>query len=264
MTAVLDAEGPFFAPLAEAFPGATPALREAAERLDPSPPATAPGEWWLAFRTYVVEVGDRVVLVDTGAASDTPLRPSWAPGPVTHLAHRVVEQAGVAAADVTDVVLTHLHLDHAAGSVDASGTPAFPNARYLVQDDEVAALGPESPLRAGLVEALRSTGQLRGCAGEVELAVASAGVSVRLVPTPGHTPGHQSVVVAAGADLLVLAGDVFVHALQVLDPAAGYAHDADPALAERTRAGMLDLLAERSGRLGTAHLRAPYLALGAG
>ncbi len=263
VTAVLDAEGPFLTPLAEAFPGVPPELRDAAERLDPGPAATPDGQWWLAFRTYVVEVGDRVVLVDTGAVSDTGLRPPWGPAPVAHLTDRVVEQAGVAPAEVTDVVLTHLHLDHAAGSVAASGDPAFPNARYLLQDAEVAALGPESPLRAGLVDPLRAAGQLHGCAGEVELVPPSAGVSVRLVPTPGHTPGHQSVVIAAGAELLVLAGDVLVHALQVLNPATRYAHDTDPALAERTRVGLLDDLAERGGLLGTAHLRAPYLAVGA-
>ncbi|HEY0950490.1 MBL fold metallo-hydrolase, partial [Nocardioides sp.] len=255
--------GPFFAPLSDAFLGTTPALREAAERLDPGPVDTPDGQWWLAFRTYVVEAGDRVVLVDTGAASDTALRPSWAPGPARHLADRVVAQAGVAPTDVTDVVLTHLHLDHAAGSVDASGAPAFPNARYLVQQAELAAIGPESLLWTGLVEPLRATGQLHSCAGEVELAPPTAGTSVRLVPTPGHTPGHQSVAVSTADHLMVLAGDVFVHALQVLDPAARYAHDADPELAERTRAGVLDLLSGHGGRLGTAHLHAPYLAVGA-
>ncbi|WP_284533041.1 MBL fold metallo-hydrolase [Nocardioides sp. T2.26MG-1] len=257
VTAVLDATGPFFTPLADAFPGATPELREAAERLDPGPSAPD-GEWWLAFRAYVVEVGDRVVLVDTGAASDTALRPSWAPGPDTHLVRRIADQAGVLAADVTDVVLTHLHADHAAGSVDGSGAPAFPNATYLVQDADLAALGPGTLLRTGLVEPLLGAGQLRGCAGEVELASAG-GVSARLVPTPGHTPGHQSLVIAADDDLVVLAGDVFLHELQVIEPGRPYAHDADPALAERTRIGLLDRLAEHGGRLGTAHLRAPYL-----
>ncbi|HYF73981.1 MAG TPA: MBL fold metallo-hydrolase [Nocardioides sp.] len=257
VTAVLDAAGPFFTPLTEAFPGAAPALREAAELLDPGPPAAGDG-WWLAFRAYVVEVGDRVVLVDTGAASDTALRPSWAPGPDTHLAHRIADQAGVQASDVTDVVLTHLHADHAAGSVDGTGAPAFPDARYLAQDAELAALGAGTPLRTGLVDPLRAAGQLHACAGEVEVASA-AGVSVRLVPTPGHTPGHQSLVVASDGELVVLGGDVFLHALQVVDPGQRYAHDADPEQAERTRVAVLDRLRERGGRLGTAHLRAPYL-----
>lgn len=257
--AVLDGEGAFPAPVADVFPDAAPGLFERAEALDPGPPV-APGVLWLAFRTYVVEVAGRVVLVDTGAASDTALRPSWGPGPEGHLVHRLAEQAGVSAGDVTDVVLTHLHADHAAGSVDAAGRPAFPNARYLVQDAEVAALPRDTVLRTGLVEPLEERDQLVCCAGEREV-VTGADVSVRAVPTPGHTAGHQSVVVTAGDEMVVLAGDVFVHAAQVLDPDLRYVHEEDPEAAARTRAALLEVLTQRRGRLGTAHLRAAYLPL---
>jgi glyoxylase-like metal-dependent hydrolase (beta-lactamase superfamily II) len=257
VTAVLDAEGVFPAPVTEAFPDAGSRLLERAQVLDPLPPVP-PGAWWLVFRAYVVEVADRVVLVDTGAASDTALRPAWGPGPEGHLVHRLVDQAGVAARDVTDIVLTHLHADHAAGSVDAAGRPAFPNARYLVQDTEVAGLPRDTVMRTGLVEPLQERDQLVRCAGEREL-VTAAGVSVRVVPTPGHTAGHQSVVVTAGDETVVLAGDVFVHAAQVLGPELRYVHEEDPEAAVRTRARLLEELTERRGRLGTAHLRSAYL-----
>lgn len=259
VTSVLDAVGLFPAPLSESFPAAAPDLLARAEILDPGPPVE-PGAWWLAFRTYVVEAGDRVLLVDTGAASDTALRPPWAPVPEEgHLVRRLLDQAGVAPPDVTDVVLTHLHADHAAGSVDAAGRPAFPNARYLVQDVEIDALPASAPLRSGLVEPLRRHGQLVRCTGQREVVAGPDGVSVRVVPTPGHTVGHQSVLVTAGDAIVVLAGDVFVHAVQVLEPATRYVHEDDPAAAERTRARMLAFLTQRGGRLGTAHLRSAYL-----
>jgi hypothetical protein len=75
ITALLDSEGPFFLPLREAFPGATEKAIARAARLDPNAGRDAEG-WWLAFRAYVVEVGARLVLVDTGAASDTAARTS--------------------------------------------------------------------------------------------------------------------------------------------------------------------------------------------
>ena len=224
---VLDAEGTFFEPFSAAFPGC-------GHRPD--------GDVWrLVFRAYAVEAGDRVVLVDTGAASDTPLRAAWAPPAAGHLVDRLREQAGIDAADVTDVVLTHLHADHAAGSVTAAGDPAFPNARYLVQEAE---------LPHPLAEPVRA--QLQACRGETGVAP-----GVRLVPTPGHTPGHQSVVVSAGGEVTVLAGDVFLHEAQVRDPSVRYRHDADDEAARRSRELVLALLGD--GRLGTAHLRDDYL-----
>ncbi len=224
---ILDAEGTFFEPFAEAFPGS-----------DHEPEG---GVWRLAFRAYVVEAGDRVVLVDTGAASDTPLRPSWVPPADGHFVDRLRAQAGIDADDVTDVVLTHLHADHAAGSVTAACVPAFPNADYLVQEAE---------LPNPLAEPIRD--RLRVCAGLTDLTA-----QVRLFPTPGHTPGHQSVVISAGEDLLVLAGDVFLHEVQLLDPSVRYHYDDDDEAARRSRELVLRMLSS-GGRLGTAHLREPY------
>jgi glyoxylase-like metal-dependent hydrolase (beta-lactamase superfamily II) len=233
VTPVLDAEGPFFEPFAEAFSGVGP---------DDHP---EDGVWRLAFRAYAVETAGRVVLVDTGAASDTPLRPSWAPAAYGHLVDRLREQAGIDPDDVTDVVLTHLHADHAAGSVTAAGDPAFPNARYLVQEAELP-----NPLAEPIRELLEV------CRGATEVAP-----GVRLLPTPGHTPGHQSVVVSDGDEVVVLAGDVFLHEAQVRDPSVRYHYDADDEAARRSREQLLQLLTQRGGRLGTAHLRRAYLRL---
>ena len=131
VTALLDSEGPFFLPLSEAFPSVDPEVLERAERLDPDPRPSA-DRWWLAFRVYVVEAAGRLVLVDTGAASDTALHSSWAPEGAAPR-RRLADELGIEADRVTDVVLTHLHGDHAAGSIDAEGRPAFPRATYHLQ-----------------------------------------------------------------------------------------------------------------------------------
>jgi glyoxylase-like metal-dependent hydrolase (beta-lactamase superfamily II) len=80
--------------------------------------------------------------------------------------------------------------------------------------------------------------------------------SVEVVPTPGHTVGHQSVLVGTG---LVLTGDVLVHAVQLADPEIAYAYEDDPELARFTRLELLADARSRGALLGTAHLREPFV-----
>ncbi|WP_051247412.1 MBL fold metallo-hydrolase [Nocardioides halotolerans] len=259
ITALLDAEGPFFLPLSEAFPDADADLLEGADRLDPDP-RPAPGRWWLAFRVHVVEVAGRVVLVDTGAASDTPLHSAWAPsGP--HLADRLADELDVGAEQVTDVVLTHLHGDHAAGSIDHEGRPAFPAATYHLQTREIEAVraaGEAGEHWRQLLDPLAAADQLHACEGAVALA-AGPGPAVELRPTPGHTPGHQSVLVSGAQGRVLVAGDVFTHALQVLEPASRYVFDQDHDEAVRTRQEVLESVRTLGAALGTAHLHTSFV-----
>ena len=260
VTALLDSEGPFFLPLAEAFPSVAPAVLERAELMDPDP-RPGPDRWWLAFRVYVVEAAGRLVLVDAGAASDTPLRSSWAPEGV-HLVERLVDELGIGADLVTDVVLTHLHGDHAAGSIDRDGRPAFPHATYHVQArelDAVRAAGDDGLPWQHLLGPLTEADQLHSCTGAVDLVTRRDGASVRLEPTPGHTPGHQSVVVSSADDHVVLAGDVFTHALQVVEPTSRYVFDQDSDAAVRTRVALLGSARSLGARLGTAHLHSAFI-----
>jgi glyoxylase-like metal-dependent hydrolase (beta-lactamase superfamily II) len=256
ITALLDAEGSFFMPLREAFPDADDDAWAAAERIDPGS-MQDPGGWWLAFRAYVVAAGGQVVLVDTGAASDTPARSSWAPrGP--HLTKRLQAATGLTPDDVTHVVLTHLHGDHTAGSVDVDGLPAFPHAEYLVPTADIAAVeSSDAPLRTALVEPLRRSGQLRPSTGEIRLA--GGGTDITVIPTPGHTPGHQSVVVEHRRACAILAGDVVLHAVQLVQPGTRYVHDDDHALAAHSRRDLVARWSSSGVLLGTAHLGVPWL-----
>ena len=90
---------------------------------------------------------------------------------------------------------------------------------------------------------------------------AGAGPAVRLEPTPGHTPGHQSVLVSAGGDHVLLAGDVFTHALQVVEPSSRYVFDQDSDEAVRTRVSLLESARSLGARVGTAHLHTAFVAV---
>jgi glyoxylase-like metal-dependent hydrolase (beta-lactamase superfamily II) len=111
------------------------------------------------------------------------------------------------------VALSHLHFDHAGGLLSADGERAFPNATIVAQQAEwEVALGDNPRLVASYVqpelELVKSWGEQGWVEGEKELL---PGVSV--VPTGGHSTGHQAIVVRGTDDVaktLVFFGDLFM------------------------------------------------------
>ncbi|MGI5212116.1 MBL fold metallo-hydrolase [Plantactinospora sp. CA-290183] len=262
VVALPDAEGPFFQPRAEAFPAATAEHWRRADERDPAT-VTADRRWWLAFRCFAIRLTDgpaagRVILVDAGIGpADAPAR-SWAPVPGRLPAE--LARAGIAPDEVDTVVLTHLHTDHIGWAVTGRpATPYFRNARYLVQRAELDAVrraGDTAPAGQPLA-ALAAAGQLDAVHGDRPLAP-----GLRLVATPGHTPGHQSVLLTAADRTLLLTGDLLVHPVQLVDPALAYAHDDDPDAARASRtAALADLARRPEPTLGTPHLGAPFVRL---
>jgi len=255
--ALLDASGPFtLTPNREAaFPDATPEDWEAASRLDPG--AFGPdGAWILNFQCFAIRRrGGRVTLVDTGIGPVGSPASRWAPVP-GRLPDALVE-AGIEAGDVDTVVLTHLHEDHFGWSVDPAGVPTFANARYVLQHDEVAAVAG-GPVEQLVVAPLRSTGQLQEVEGPASL-TSQRGDRIAVMPTPGHTVGHQSLVVSGRGDEIVVTGDVLVHAVQLANPDVGYVFESDEALARDTRHRLLARARHHRSLLATAHLTRPFV-----
>jgi glyoxylase-like metal-dependent hydrolase (beta-lactamase superfamily II) len=242
--ALQDAEGPFFEEREAAFPAATNEQWAAADAFDP-PARTADGRWWLRFRSFAIRYGDGpVTLVDAGIGpADAPAR-SWAPVP-----GRLPDElsaAGIAPGDVTAIVLTHLHSDHIGWAMPA--TTPFTEARVVVPRADVAAF---AELREeDLFRPLREDGRLEVVDGDASIAP-----GVRVVATPGHTPGHQCVLVESGGERLLVTGDLLVHAVQLLCPELIYAHDMDGDQARASRVAMLG----RGFELASSHLGEPFV-----
>jgi N-acyl homoserine lactone hydrolase len=138
---------------------------------------------------HTIEHPDGLVLVDTGMIDSTPgLDEEWKPVP-----HPLPDEL---VARVAVVINTHLHFDHCGGNRLFAGRPIHVQARELAD----ARSEPDWTIGewvdfdgATYVEHDGEAEVLRG---------------VRLLPTPGHTPGHQSVLVETDDGLVVLGGDV--------------------------------------------------------
>jgi glyoxylase-like metal-dependent hydrolase (beta-lactamase superfamily II) len=102
------------------------------------------------------------------------------------------------------------------------------------------------------VAPLRDAGSVDLVDGEREIAS-----GVRLVPTPGHTPGHASVFIESEGEELVVLGDVAVHELQLADPDLVYVNEHDPELSAATRKQILGQLADRGTAVIVGHFHGP-------
>ena len=215
-------------------------------------------EW--ALNVVVVRNGGQTILIDAGLGSDPDLHLPRA----GQLAHRL-EAAGIDLASVTDVVLTHLHMDHVGGLlVDGVRDRLRPDLRIHVAAAETKFW--ESPdfsrvsMPPGFPDALRRTAtrflheyqsQLRTFEEKHEVAP-----GVLVTRTGGHTPGHSVVRLASGSDRLTFAGDaVFQVGFEHPDWYNGFEHD--PEEAARVRVRLLRELAANRESLVATHLSFP-------
>ena len=219
-----------------------------------------PDQFDWALNAVVVRSGGRTILVDTGIGAEFPdLKRAG------KLAHRL-QAAGIDLPSVTDVVLTHFHMDHIGGLLaDEVRDRLRPDIRIHVATFETKfwAGRPDFSrvsMPPGFPDALRRTakrflneydGQLRPFEKEYEVA---PGVLVQR--TGGHTPGHSVVRLASGGDRLMFAGDaVFQVGFDHPDWYNGFEHD--PEEAARVRVGLLRELAANRESLVATHLSFP-------
>ena len=221
ISALTDIEGAFFR-LDQIFPGVME---------DQWEPYLHRYPWAFANRetlrgrvgSYVLRSDGGTVLVDTGVGPQ-------AMGAGGKLLVEL-ENAGVHPEDVDTVFLTHLHGDHLGWSVKPDGEPVFPEARYVTQAAEWKI---SAPYLGRAVTGLDDLGVLELLDGEEPV-----GEELTAIPTPGHSPGHSSLLVSSDGEQALVSGDTIVHPAQATEPTWNVHFDLDKEQAARTREMLL-------------------------
>ena len=202
--------------------------------------ATPEGRMIISFQCFVLRSKGRTAMIDTCIGNDRKREFDV----FCNMQNTFLEDlatAGFPASSVTDVLCTHLHFDHVGWNthlVNGQWVPTFPQARYLFGTREwqhwqhlrathgyhhmehlVDSIDPI--LAAGLEHFIEPDFRLTD--------------EVRLFPTPGHTPGHCSVLIESRGQQAVITGDMMHNPVQIAIPATEARFDMDKAQAARTR-----------------------------
>jgi glyoxylase-like metal-dependent hydrolase (beta-lactamase superfamily II) len=260
---IVEQQGPFFDPMFF-FPALTKErLEENRGWLEPMFLDPATGKLILSIRSFVVKTPHHNILVDScvGNHKPRPARPFW------HMMNSDRFETGFAATgltveDIDYVMCTHLHLDHVGWNTrleNGRWVPTFPNAKYLFADRELAFWTQKKKDEPSgfpwitdsvlpIVEAKRA---------QIVKSDFALDDVTQLIPTPGHTVDHFSVLVGRpGADALIT-GDMIHSPLQARYPELGIMVDYDSPQAGQTRRKVLERFCDSPTLVCVTHSPAP-------
>lgn len=226
-----------------------------------SPHFTTPeGQLLLAVQALLVDAPGVRLVVDTCLGNDKPRRMTRNVALQTSFMQRLTG-AGWTRESVDAVVCTHLHIDHIGWNTmreNGKWVPTFPRARYLIarqeyefwsrdreDDEQIAAMSDsiQPILDANLMQLV-----------EPDHAISP---EVRLIPTPGHTPGHVSVLIESQGRKAVITGDTMHHPCQIARPDWCARFDTDQRAALATRRTLLADWADQPVLVIGTHFAAP-------
>ncbi|MDD9875936.1 MAG: MBL fold metallo-hydrolase [Magnetovibrio sp.] len=222
--------------------------------------ANEEGRLKASIHALIIETPDARIVVDTCIGNDKQRGvPAWHMMQTAFLDDFAA--AGFAPDAIDAVLCTHLHVDHVGWNtrlVDGRWVPTFPNARYLMGADEFRfweGRGDDPNFGPVFSDSVKPVFD----AGLVDLVATDHQVApgVTLVPTPGHTPGHVSVLIASKGEEAFITGDILHHPCQLAHPEWGAIVDEDPGRAERTRRDIFERFSETPTLVIGTHFAAP-------
>jgi glyoxylase-like metal-dependent hydrolase (beta-lactamase superfamily II) len=214
----------------------------------------------LCFQSYIVKTPRHTILVDSCLGNDKPRpRPQWnLKTDNTYL--RALAASGFSVDEIDFVMCTHLHTDHVGWNTRLEGgrwVPTFPNARYVFAETEFAywneqhAKTPVPPFGDSVLPIVEAN------KADIVRNVFVIGDHVRILPTPGHTPGHVAFTFGRGRDDAVISGDLMHSPLQTRYPEMSVKFDVDQAAAATTRRSFLERYCDTDTLCCTAHFPSP-------
>jgi glyoxylase-like metal-dependent hydrolase (beta-lactamase superfamily II) len=215
----------------------------------------------LCIQSYIIRTPHHTILIDTcvGNNKERPTRPNW---------HRRTDDTymrglaahGLSVDDIDFVMCTHLHPDHVGWNTrleNGHWVPTFPRARYLFNKREYEHWIEQHGKT--LVPLLQDSVLPIVAANRADLVTEShvIGDHVHLLSTPGHTPGHMSVLLGRDGTDAILTGDCIHTSLQARYPELNMLADIDPVLAAATRRSVLERCCDTRALCCTAHFPSP-------
>jgi glyoxylase-like metal-dependent hydrolase (beta-lactamase superfamily II) len=207
--------------------------------------------------SYLIRAGGRNILVDTGLGPKPAEMPDAQWGELLH----DFRAKGVRPEDVDMVVMTHLHRDHVGWNLTSDNgryVPTFPRARYWMseKDWETSHRPDVQPQRypnaPTCVWPLQELGLIELMRGEHAITP-----EITAVPTPGHTPGHVSILITSNGQRALVLGDAAHSPVQIQEPDWVSRADMDPDLTRETRRALIDRLEREDILVAAGHFEAP-------
>ena len=189
----------------------------------------------------IVNTGDKLVLFDTGMGTSQMF------GPTTGRQQKSMMEAGIKPEDIDAVVLSHAHVDHIGGIVDASGKVLFPNAQFYIAQSDFDFWTDEGKLGGDMkdfvVHARKNLLPVRD-----RMVFYKDGQEflpgIQAMAAPGHTVGHHMFMISSGNKSFAFLGDLTHHQILLMEkPLMEFSYDTDPKQAAQSRVKMLTMLA---------------------
>jgi glyoxylase-like metal-dependent hydrolase (beta-lactamase superfamily II) len=206
---------------------------------------------------YVVRSAGRTIVVDTG------LGPKPASAPETPWGELLndFKANGVRPEDVDMVVMTHLHRDHIGWNLrpqNGKYVPTFPKARYWMSAKDWEACHRPDLIETRFPNAPQCVWPLEEL-GLMELMDGEHALTSELttLPTPGHTPGHMSIMISSQGERGIILGDVLHNTVQVHETTWASRADIDSEQAGITRRSLVERLEREGIPVAAVHLPAP-------
>jgi glyoxylase-like metal-dependent hydrolase (beta-lactamase superfamily II) len=226
--------------------------------------ATDEGRLKMSIHSLVVETPMRRIVVDTGLGNDKEGRkvPTWNNRNGAFL--ETMTEAGFAPDSIDTVLCTHLHVDHVGWNTKRVGgrwVPTFVNARYVFGRTEYEHWRDHSdtPEHAAVFD---DSVKPIADAGKADLIASDHRLTdeIRMIPTPGHSPGHMSIHITSDGEQALLTGDVAHHPCQMAHPDWSSTADSDSVQSAVTRRELFARFADTptlaiGGHFNAGHIR---------
>jgi glyoxylase-like metal-dependent hydrolase (beta-lactamase superfamily II) len=209
-------------------------------------------DWAWHVHAFLLQTADGPTLIDTGIGHLG--RPTYG---VVGRVQEDLGSVGVSPDDIRHVIHTHLHADHAGGAGRPDGGAQFRNAVHYVHPADWSFFARSTDRQdfegRMAMTMLEKQGRLDLRPDDHEVVK-----GVRVIHTPGHTPGHRSVVLVDGSMTLLLTGDLLHLPIQVAHPEWASSHDEDSELGSQTRTAILNRALEKDWGLAVSHFARPF------